>query len=98
VLVLQNRLLDYMKRNFQFHLINHQARIGDSLHFHAYGLYQAESGGHSLQLEERASTDVEGLKTSLGLQAEQRIELMAILNALERKITAQTRFLPAALR
>ena len=43
VLVLQDCLLDYIKREFVFGHVE-TARIGDPMHFHAYGVQSAASG------------------------------------------------------
>ncbi len=88
VLVVQNHLLDYMRSEFDFaHLAN--ARLGDSMHFHAYKLN--ESGDTwRLELESRASTDAEGIAKCLGLQAEAKVEIEVIIAELEKKMSTNT--------
>lgn len=66
---------------------------GDAMHFHAYGL---EDRGDSLELvlKERVSTDADGIAHALGLQAESNVDLVEILDGLERKLSESTRFAP----
>ena len=49
VLVMQNCLLDYMTRRFEFDHLKNPARIGDSMHFHSYAMERQED--ESLKLE-----------------------------------------------
>jgi hypothetical protein len=79
VLVVQDRLLDYMAKEFSFAHLTH-ARTSDPMHFHAYTL-KPTPDGHRLELLRRLSTDTEGIATCLGLQAEAKIELDVILRA-----------------
>jgi hypothetical protein len=89
VLVAQNYLFDYMKKEFSFgHL--EQARLGDPMHFHSYALEENEGTELRLKLEERFSTDTEGIATCLGLQGEANVELEEILKQLEEKISDRT--------
>jgi len=64
VLVLQDCLLDYMRREFAFDHIQ-GVRDGDPMQFHAYELRQ-ESAAHTLKLKERISTDTAGIAKCLG--------------------------------
>jgi hypothetical protein len=48
VLVVQDKLLDYMAREFNFGHLANPATLGDSMHFHAYKL--AEQADHSFSL------------------------------------------------
>jgi hypothetical protein len=89
VLVDQDYLTDYMKKQFSFgHL--EAARLGDPMHFHSYLLEDNEEGDLRLRLTERLSTDGEGIAKCLGLQVEANVDLDEILNQLEAKISAQT--------
>jgi hypothetical protein len=91
VLVVQDRLLDYMTREFAFgHLVN--ARTSDPMHFHAYKMAVGAAGTHTLSLESRLSTDCEGVAKALGLQIEAKIDLQVIHRAIEQRITDLTRF------
>jgi hypothetical protein len=83
VLVLQDYLLDYMRHQFSFERIR-GVRDGDSMQFHAYEL-RKETRGYSLVLKERVSTDAAGVAACLGLRAETRVDLAALLAQIEAK-------------
>jgi len=92
VLVVQDRLLDYMAKEFSFGHLN-PARTSDPMHFHAYGLTTApKNEGHKLELIKRLSTDTDGIAKCLGLQSEAKVDLDVILRSIEQKITARTLF------
>lgn len=95
VLVVQDRLLEYMEREFNFDHLHRPASIGDAMHFHAYSVSQKSDGAYKLNLDTRLSTDEDGIARCLGLQAEARVELDQIINALEKKISDATLFNPA---
>jgi len=95
VLVIQDKLLAYMTREFKFDHLNKSASQGDSVHLHAYRMGKGEDKGLHLSLATRLSTDADGIGTCLGLQAEARIELEQIIIALQSKISSATRFYPA---
>ena len=88
VLIIQDNFLDYMKKEFNFEIVNNSALSGDSLHFHSYTIIANDN--LNLQLKERMSTDSEGIAKCLGLNAEAKIELSLILQAIEQKITVET--------
>ena len=91
VLVVQDRLLDYMRGEFTFdHLV--EARTSDPMHFHAYNMAVEADGGHKLNLASRLSTDCEGVAKALGLQSDAKVDLEVIINAIQQKITERTRF------
>jgi hypothetical protein len=88
VLVVQDRLLAYMRKEFSFgHLA--QARVADPMHFHTYALGNTNKG-HQIKLAERVSTDTAGIAVCLGLQTEANVELEMILAALEAKLSDRT--------
>jgi hypothetical protein len=89
VLVLQDCLMNYMKKEFSFEHISTTPKIGDSFHFHSYQLL-AEKNKYRLSLTERASTDADGIAQCLGLKAEAKVDLEVILKALESKISENT--------
>ena len=89
VLVLQDCLLEYMRREFRFGHLDLNANVGDSMHFHAYRVERGRSS-LSITLAERASTDMAGLATAIGLQAEARVEFEEIARALEAKLSDDT--------
>jgi hypothetical protein len=89
VLVLQDCLIRYMKKEFSFEHISNAPKIGDSFHFHSYQLL-ANKDKYRLSLLERASTDADGIARCLGLKAEANVELEVILKMLESKISEKT--------
>lgn len=91
VLVVQDKLLDYMKKEFSFGHISDQAKNGDSLHFHSYK-NELKDNSYQLSFFERKSTDVEGVSLCLGLETEAKIELIEIITKLESKINDSTLF------
>lgn len=94
VLVLQDRLLDYMAREFNFQQLSASARQGDPLHIHSYAL--RFTGGHAgrVGLASRRSTDADGIAACLGLNADPKVELQQILLYLQAKLGPSTRYLP----
>lgn len=91
VLVIQDRLLTYMRREFSFGHLSQQARVADPMHFHAYSLANSDKG-HQIKLAERVSTDTAGIARCLGLQTEANVELEVIVAALEAKLSDRTAF------
>lgn len=89
VLVIQDRLLDYLKREFRFAHVG-EASVGNSMHFHSYRLVAGPKGTRRLELASRLSTDAAGISECLGLQAEAKLELDAILKQLESKLSKDT--------
>ncbi len=89
VLIVQNYLLDYMSREFNFDHLHNPARIGDSMHIHSYSL-ENNNDIFRLELGFRLSTDADGISICLGLQADAKIELEHIIAELERKISKST--------
>jgi hypothetical protein len=45
-------------------------------------------------MDSRLSTDADGIATCLGLQAEARVELDQLVDALQSKLSPATRFVP----
>lgn len=88
VLVLQDELLDYMKREFNFSSVHSPVVPADSMLFHPYEMVLALDGEYMIELREPMSTDSEGVAACLGLQAEARIELKEIEAKLTAKIDA----------
>ncbi|XZO01021.1 MAG: NotI family restriction endonuclease [Microcoleus sp.] len=93
VLVVQDKLLNYMSREFKFDHLRNPA-IGDSMHFHAYRMNVQADKSYKLTMQSRLSTDADGIGLCLGLQAEARVELEQIIQALQAKISASTLFVP----
>ncbi|MEO0250505.1 MAG: hypothetical protein ABIN58_13470 [candidate division WOR-3 bacterium] len=88
VLVVQDHLLAYMRREFAFDHLE-QARVGDPMHIHAYSL-QPAGIDYKIALKERASTDAAGIARCLGLQASPNVDLQQIVQTLESKLSADT--------
>jgi hypothetical protein len=88
VLILQDRLLDYMRREFAFNHIK-GVRDGDPMQIHAYEL-RKEAVAYSLKLKERISTDTAGIAMCLGLQADTKVELQTMLQQIEAKLPQST--------
>lgn len=92
VLIVQDRLLEYMAKEFNFEHLKNPAVLGDSMHFHSYQITRQDDGSFKLIMQSRLSTDADGIATCLGLQAEARVELNQILEVLQAKISPATRF------
>lgn len=93
VLVVQDKLLAYMSREFEFGHLSSPAVVGDSMHFHVYRVNK-QGDSFRLTMQSRLSTDSDGMAACLGLQAEPRVELEDILQGLEAKLCADTLFIP----
>jgi len=90
VLVIQNELLSYMESKFRFSHFHSPATISDTVHLHAYGLKPPGTGRRALTLGSRISTDTDGIGEALGVQAETRLELEAITELLEQRMSDLT--------
>ena len=90
VLAIQYDLLEYMESAFSFEHVT-DARMGDSMHFHAYEL-TTTGGRNRLALHNRKSTDAEGIGVCLGLQLQAKVELADLIRQLEAKISDETIF------
>jgi len=88
VLVLQDCLLDYMRKEFAFDHIQ-GVRDGDPMQFHAYEI-RKERLAYTLQLKERVSTDGQGVAACLGLQVNPKVELEVILEQIAAKLPQST--------
>lgn len=87
VLVIQNHLLNYMRKEFNFSKFHLPAVSKDSMHVHSYKLTENATGTH-LKLDSRISTDSYGLSESLGLMADAKVELHVINAILKKKISS----------
>jgi hypothetical protein len=94
VLIIQDKLLAYMTREFNFAHLRNPALVGDSMHLHAYRMEKQSDKSFKLVMQSRLSTDVEGIGICLGLQAEARVELEQIIQALQEKLSPSTLFVP----
>ena len=91
VLVIQDHLFNYMKHEFAFSYVHETALIGDSMHIHSYRLRKDEQD-FKLVLDNRCSTDSEGLSKLLGLNANAKLGFEEIAKLIERKISDDTVF------
>ena len=91
VLVVQNHLLEYMKKEFDFRQVHNQPLLGDSMHFHSYKLTKTGKN-FKLVLDSRYSTDSKGVSELLGLKANPNIGFDEIAKLLETKISDTTIF------
>lgn len=91
VLVLQDCLLEYIKKEFSFEHVNSQPLIGDTMHFHSYKL-RKENSNYKLILDSRWSTDGIGISKLLGMNANANIGFGEIARILETKISDATIF------
>lgn len=89
VLIIQDHLLEYMRKEFCFDHLSTPGRIGDSVHIHSYSLIHEQRGFH-LNLDSRRSTDADGIGICLGLQANPKVEMQTIVIELERKLSEKT--------
>ncbi|QTR51112.1 NotI family restriction endonuclease [Candidatus Thiothrix anitrata] len=94
VLVVQDKLLDYMGREFRFDHLHNPAAIGDSMHLHAYRMKGQADQSYKLVMQSRLSTDTDGIGLCLGLQAEAMVELEQIMQTLQAKLSPTTLFAP----
>ena len=90
VLVLQDHLLNYMKKEFSFSHINTIPKVGDPMHFHSYKLDLGDDNNYHIKLNERLSSDSAGLASAMGLKAAAKIEFELIIKTLETKISDNT--------
>ena len=93
-LIIQDKFLNYMSREFNFAHLNHPTSIGDSIHLHAYQMERQSDNSLKLLLQSRLSTDAAGIALCLGLQTEARVELQQLFAYLEARISPITLFTP----
>ena len=93
VLVVQDKFLDYMQREFEFSHLTEPAIVGEAMHIHAYQADRLQQG-FRLNLYKRLSTDADGVRACLGLQADANLDLEDIVRTLESRMTGATFFAP----
>jgi len=89
VLVIQDCLLEYMKKEFNFGHLSEPSKIGDSMHIHSY-VMKNENSVYKIELDRRLSTDSEGMAICLGLKAEAKVELEEVIKNIESKLSDAT--------
>lgn len=90
VLVVQDRLLTYMKREFAFNHLK-VADVTEPMHFHSYK-FAKSTELFDIALAERFSTDTDGISKCLGLQISPKVELETIIKQLQAKMSDRTLF------
>lgn len=90
VLVVQDRLLDYMRAEFSFGHLRQPAHRDDSMHFHAYAL-AGDARGLQLTPGDRLSTDAAGVALALANQGGETLTLAELTAALQRKLPSSTK-------
>lgn len=99
VLVIQDPLLRYLKKEFKFDHFSEPPDITDTVHIHSYELLEhAEQMRMSVQLHYRISSDVAGIAKSLGLRADSVVEEVMMLGILSNRLTNETVFSPISHR
>lgn len=91
VLIVQDCLLNYIKKEFSFDHVSQYPMIGDTMHFHSYNLKDVD-GQLKLFLHERYSTNSDGISMLLGLNADANVEFDELAKLLESKISDKTIF------
>lgn len=92
VLIVQDCLLEYIKKEFSFSHISTDATLNDTMHVHAYTV-KRQNDSLRLYLAHRYSTDSDGIAKLLGLNTSPNVDLETIKKLLERKITDETRLM-----
>lgn len=89
VLIIQKPLYEHMTSDFNFDGIR-GVRLGDSVHIHSYNFKENENK-LCLSLCTRVSTDSAGIAKCLGLNAESKVEMQALIRILEPKLVEANR-------
>ncbi len=90
VLVMQDCLLDYIKKEFSFSHISDYAKLNDAMHFHTYVLKENRPS-LKLGMNQRYSTNSNGVSKLLGLNTDPNVDLESIIKSLESKVSEKTR-------
>ena len=97
VLLVQDVLLDYMAKEFNFGHLSNPALSEHSLHLHVYRISERTDREYRLELDTRLSTDAEGIAKCFNLLTEAHMGLPGITQILQAKIGEDTLFTPARL-
>jgi hypothetical protein len=89
VLVVQDRLVDYMSSEFSFGHLSSPALAGDTLQMHGYQM-QKDAGKYRIQLARRYSTDASGVAKALELNVSANVSMDTLVALLESKISRLT--------
>lgn len=90
VLIVQEDLLGYMEQEFSFTHVSRNARIGDSMHIHAYTIVEGKGEQYQITLAQRLSTDAKGVALCMGLKSQPVVEFDAIVRYVEARISTKT--------
>ena len=93
-LVVQDKLLEYMVREFSFGRLKDPAVAGDSLHMHAYDVRHRSDGSYGVVLASRLSTDGDGIAACLNLRKEPKVDLEKMVRDIQARISPDTAFAP----
>lgn len=92
VLVLQDRLFNYMAQQFTFDHLHNPPVESDSLRFHVYHMSRdPNSQSFGITLSSKWSTDTAGVARCLGLRANPQVELQNMTQALEGRLSSALR-------
>ena len=89
VLVLQDHLMRYMVRNFEFDHVS-DTSPSHSMRFHVYAIRPAASGAHRLHLADRRSTTAGGIEACLALAADAVVQQDTMLELIADRINDDT--------
>lgn len=98
VLIVQDPLMAYMQREFNFSHFTDPGDIADTVHFHSYAMQPLDPGQvrSDLMLTTRISTDVAGIERCLSLNGEAAVAEDVLLDRISAKLTHLTLFSPLA--
>lgn len=94
VLVLQDKLLNYFRQNFDFGHVSVRAAVGDTMNIHAYRIEKQVDASYRLRLHERLSTNAQGIAIGLGLHQDPKVDFSQIEAVLLNKVGPNTLFSP----
>lgn len=93
-LAVQDRLLEYMVREFNFSHLKNPAVVVDSMHVHAYDIRRQPDGSYRAVLASRLSTDMSGIAACLNLRRDPKVGLAGMVREIQTRISPATLFAP----
>ena len=91
VLVLQDHLMRYMMRNFDFDHVA-SASPSHSMRFHVYEMHELADGEHKLHMVDRRSTTAGGVKACLALASDAVVQLDSMHKLIAKRLGDDTLF------
>ncbi len=91
VLVLQDHLMQYMIRNFEFNHVT-SANPLHSMLFHVYEMREPDTGEHRLHIVDRRSTTAVGVNACLALASDAVVQPSSIHSRITDRLTDDTLF------